>query len=480
MLQNKDIANTQEVKTFFKDTWKQPEFFIKQLELLNFSKSSRLFKSVKQTGVPFWDLIKLILLLPFMDMGSLGSAFNSKSSVELSAEKDTYYRALTNQKMDWRNLLLLFVKRYLSFDRDFTGPKDDYKCLIFDDTDIAKRGKKIEGVSKVFDHVDHRFIFGFKLLVAGDWNGSVFIPVDFSFHRENKDNKGKKYGLSKKQRKQQKKTKRDSKLPVAKRFKELNLKKTDMVVAMFKRVNKRKIEVDYILLDTWFTTMSLINKLSRINNEVHVIGMYKYNSKLSIEGKARSIKQLRKHTGKMSRARSLKLYYFEYVGQIDGTTVKVFISKRGLGGAWHTIITTNTKLSFKKAMEIYSTRWTIEVFFKEAKQLLGLGKCQSTNFDVQVAQTTITMLRYLLISLRHRMEAYQTIGGIFKDIKQDYQQHKLNQRLLLAIVEILEVLDLLVEDIDINAMARKLILYSESLSFLNNSGNLSNNSKLAA
>ena len=78
------------------------------------------------------------------------------------------------------------------------------------------------------------------------------------------------------------------------------------------------------------------------------------------------------------------------------------------------------------------------------------------------------------------MEAYQTIGGIFKDIKQDYQQHKLNQRLLLAIVEILEVLDLLVEDIDINAMARKLILYSESLSFLNNSGNLSNNSKLAA
>lgn len=480
MLQNKDIAKTQEVKAFFKDTWTHPEFFIKQLELLNFSKTSSLFRSVKQTGVPFWDLIKLILLLPFMDMGSLGSAFNNKTSVELSAEKDTYYRALTNQKMDWRNLLLIFVKRYLSFDRDFTTPKDDYKCLIFDDTDIEKRGKKIEGVSKIFDHVDHRFIFGFKLLVAGYWNGSVFIPVDFSFHRENKDNKNKKYGLSKKQQKQQKKTKRDKKLPVSTRFKELNLKKTDMVVDMFKRVNKRKIEVDYILLDSWFTTMGLINKLSRVNKEVHVIGMYKYNSKLSIDGKECSIKQLRKHTGKMSRARSLKLYYFQYVGEIDGTKVKVFISKRGVNGAWHTIITTNTKLTFKKAMEIYSTRWTIEVFFKEAKQLLGLGKCQSTNFDVQVAQTTITMVRYLLISLRHRMEAYQTIGGIFKDIKQDYQEHKLNQRLLLAIVDILEVLDLLIEDIDINSVARKLILYSESLSFLNNSVNLSNNSKLAA
>ena len=328
--------------------------------------------------------------------------------------------------------------------------------------------------------MDHRFIFGLKLLVAGYWNASVFIPVDFSFHRENKDNKNKKYGLSKKQRKQQKKTKRDKGLPVAKRFKELNSKKTDMLVDMFKRINQRKIEVDYILTDSWFTSMSLINKLLGVNKNVHVIGMYKYNSKLSIDGKEHSIKQLKKRKKKVSRERSLKLYYFQYVGEIDGVKVKVFLSKRGVNGAWHTIISTNTKLTFKKTMEIYSTRWTIEVFFKEAKQLLGLGKCQSTNFDVQVAQTTITMLRYLLISLKHRMEAYQTIGGIFKNIKQDYVEHKLNKRLLLAIVDILKVLELLIEDLDINSIARKLVLYSESLSFLNSSPNLANNSKLGA
>lgn len=480
MLQNKDIAKTQEVKAFFKDTWKQPEFLIKHLELLNFSKTSKLFKSVKQSGVPFWDLIKLILALPFMDMESVGAVFNGKSAVETKAQKDAYYRALANQKMDWRNLLLLFVKRYLSFDRDFNTPGDDYKCLIFDDTDIEKRGKKIEGTSKTFDHVDHRFIFGFKLLVAGYWNGSVFIPVDFSFHRENKDNKKNKYGLTKKQRKQQKKTKRDMGLPVVQRFKELNFKKTDVLVAMFKRIHQRRIEVDYILIDSWFTSIRLINRLLKVNKKVHIIGMYKYNSKLSIEGEEYSIKQLRKHKGKMSRQRSLKLYYFQYVGEIEGVKVKVFLSRRGVNGAWHTIITTNTKLNFKKTMEIYSTRWTIEVFFKEAKQLLGLGKCQSTNFDVQVAQTTITMVRYLLISLRHRMEAYQTIGGIFRDLKQNYVEHKLNKRLLLAIVDILEVLDLLVTDIDINAIARRLVLHSESLSFLNNPPDPANDSKLAA
>ena len=75
------------------------------------------------------------------------------------------------------------------------------------------------------------------------------------------------------------------------------------------------------------------------------------------------------------------------------------------------------------------------------------------------------------------MEAYQTIGGIFKDIKQDYVEHKLNKRLLLAIVE---VLDLLVKDININSIARRLVLYSESLSFLTNPPPPPNNSKLAA
>jgi hypothetical protein len=39
-----------------------------------------------------------------------------------------------------------------------------------------------------------------------------------------------------------------------------------------------------------------------------------------------------------------------------------------------------TQKSYKKAMEIYSTRWTIEVFFKEAKQLLGLGQMSIHEF----------------------------------------------------------------------------------------------------
>ena len=480
MLQNKDIAKIQEIKTLFKDSWVQPEFLSKHLEIFKFSKTSILFSAVKKSGVPFWEVMKLLLILPFTNTRNISSVFNSKTAPDTDGEKDVYYRALANQKINWRNLLLLFVKRYLQVDTRLSQAQDNIKCLIFDDTEIAKTGKTIEGVSKIHSHVTQRFIFGYKLLVAGYWNGSVFIPVDFSFHRENKKNKTKKYGLSKKESRNQKKTKRDRKLPVHKRFKELNSKKNDVIIQMFKRINQRKIDVDYILIDSWFTTMSLIYKLLKVNKKTNIIGMYKYNSKVVIKNKTLTIKQLRKQKKQLKRSRSKRLYHMSYIGEIDGITVKIFLTRKGVNGAWHTIISTNTSLTFNRMIEIYNIRWTIEVFFKEAKQLLGLGKSQSTNFDVQVAQTTITMIQYLLVSLKYRMEAYETIGGLFKDIKQDFIEHKLNERLMLAIIEILAVLDLLTGGIDFEETISKLIRYSDTFSFLQNDENYVNISKLAA
>jgi len=479
MLQNKDIDKTQEIKMFFKETWVQPEFFAKHLQLFNFTKHSAIFSSVKTSGIPYWTLLSTLLKLPFTGTRNIRGLMNNSLVPEVHGEKDSYYRALENQKIDWRKLLLIFISRYLDLDDKFTGVIDDFKCLIFDDTDLPKSGKKMEGVSKIYNHVSKQYILGYKLLVMGYWNGSVFIPVDFSIHRENKENK-RKYGLTKKQRKDQKKTKRSKKSPAFKRFQELNTKKTDMVVNMFKRINKRKIQIDYILFDSWFTSMKLIKELRTVNSKVQILGMYKYNSKILINGVTTTIKKLRKTGKKLSRSRTMNLYYREYIGEIDGVKVKVFLTRRGTNGAWHTVLTTDTSLIFTKAMNIYNTRWAIEVFFKESKQLLGLGKCQSTNFDVQVAQTTVTMIQYLLVSLKYRMEAYETIGGMFKDIKQDYIEHNLNERLMLAIIEILSVLELIIGAIDFEETIRKLILYSDSLSFLNNQKNSVNLTKLAA
>lgn len=480
MLQSKDITKIQEIEIFFKENWVQPEFFSKQLELFHFSKTSKILSSFKKGGVPVWDILKLLLILPFANIPNIHALYNTKMAPKTKGEKDTNYRLLSNQNINWRNILLLFIKRYLRLDSKFTSPVDDTRCLIFDDTEIHKTGKAIEGVSKIHSHVSQKFIFGYKLLVAGYWNGSVFIPVDFSFHRENKNNKINKYGLSKKEYKEQKKTKRVKGKPVISRFKELNRKKNEVIIQMFKRINQRKIKVDYILIDSWFTTISLIKKLQSVNEKIHVIGMYKYNSKVIINGKERTIKQLRKSKSGLKRSRKTGFFYMSFVGEIDGSLVKIFLTRKGKNGNWHTLISTDTRLSYNKMIKIYHIRWSIEVFFKEAKQLLGLGKSQSTNFDVQVAQMTITMIQYLLLSLRYRMEAYETINGLFKDIKQDYIEYKLNDRIMMVIFQILAVLEILNVEFDYELTISKLIGYMDDFNILKNWHNKPNSCRLAS
>jgi len=461
MLQNKGITKIQEIKTLYTDKWIQPDFFSQQLELFKFTKTMSIFNSVKKNGICVWDLLKVLFVLPFTNTPNVFSLLNSKMALKSKGKKDAYYRLLANQNINWRNVLFLFVKRYIKLDQQLNETNQGHKCLIFDDTKIAKSGRTIEGISKIYDHASHNFLFGYKLLVAGYWNGSVFIPIDFSFHRENKNNKSKKYGLSKKETKKQKRTKREKGSPVIKRFKELNSKKNDIILDIFKRVNQRKIDVEYILIDSWFTSLQLISKLKKINADISVIGMYKYNSKVNVEGNQKSIKQLRKSKKGLKYSRSTGLYHMSIVGEIDGIKCKIFLIRRGKRGAWHTILSTDTTLAFNSMIKIYNIRWTIEVFFKEAKQLLGLGKCQSTNFDVQIAQTTITMIQYLMMSLKYQMEAYQTIGGLFKDVKQDYIDYKLNERIMMAIVEILVVLENLGVQFDYEITISRLIEYNQ-------------------
>src|SRR5690554_5162868 len=192
-----------------------------------------------------------------------------------------------------------------------------------------------------------------------------------SLHRESKNSKLK-YGLTAKQRKAQKKTPRCSKTVAAKRYMELNKKKTDLLVQMFSKVVKRKIPVDYILMDTWFTSVSLLKKLRGISGTTHIIGMCKCNSKIDFGLEVKTISQLKKQKIKPKRCRKFNYYYHHYIAEVDGLKVAVFISKRGRNGKWHTLITTDTKLKFVKAIEIYSIRWSIKVFFKEASSSLGL------------------------------------------------------------------------------------------------------------
>jgi hypothetical protein len=82
--------------------------------------------------------------------------------------------------------------------------------------------------------------------------------------------------------------------------------------------------------------------------------------------------------------------------------------------AW---LATDLNLDASQIVGYYSRCWTIEVFFKDAKQMLYLGKEQSKTFDAAVAGYSMTMICYiLLIYLMNNTRLIGPLGPLFRDV----------------------------------------------------------------
>jgi hypothetical protein len=177
--------------------------------------------------------------------------------------------------------------------------------------------------------------------------------------------------------------------------------------------------------------------------------MYKIaKTKFMFNGILQTYSQIRNSLGKPKRCRKLKLYYLQAEVVYGGRKIQLFFSRQGKNGKWKVILTTDTTINFLRLIEIYQTRWTIEVFFKEAKQLLGIGNCQSNDFDAQIADLTISMIQYIMLTLRYRFDTYESKGKLFEQIKDEMAMQKLNERLWGLFIELLQVLAILFEDVD--------------------------------
>jgi hypothetical protein len=404
-------------------------------------------------------IFMVLVSLPFIGASTVNTMVNGFVKHQIKAGKDTFYRLKNNAGICWRLILWLFASKFRKLTEGSDNDGQGIRCMIFDDTVISKSGKYIEKVSRVWDHVLHGYRLGFKLLLMGYWDGISFIPVDFSYHRERGKNKEKPFGLKKKELKIQYKKTRKAGTHNYERAAEADMSKIDCAVKMLKRAIAQGFSVDYVLVDSWFTCEALINAVQSVKKQtVHLIGMYKIaKTKFMYSGQLFTYSQLRNSLGKAKRCRKLGFYYKEAIVSFRGKELKLFFSKQGRNGKWKVFVCTDTGLSFIKMIEIYQIRWSIEVFFKEAKQLLGLGKCQSNDFDAQITDATITMVQYILLALKFRYENYESKPGMFAQIKEETLLQRLDQRLWGLFLEIVRVVAEIFEEIDQQLLFEKIM-----------------------
>ena len=415
------------------------------------------------------QVLNLLMLFPFFVVRNAYQYSGSSLSRLFSCEKDMFYRFMNDGNVKWRKLLYamnLQLMRKIS--RSSETHNDRPVCLIIDDTDAPKSGRKCELIGKVFSHIEHKTILGYKCMTLLLSDGLSQLFLDFSLHGEEGRKPNKKQGLTDKQRSERFSADYTGQ-SVEERIREYTMKKTEKAIEMVKYAIKRGIRFDYLLVDSWFTCADFVRLITGCHIKCHLLGMIKlgktkYHTQWGDLTANQIIERLQKK-GLTKHNRTLKCTYCTIDVKFAGTTVRLFFSKRGRKGQWNGLLTTDLSLSFLKAYRTYATRWTTEVAYHDCKQLLDFGKCQSLHFSAQIASFTLTMMQYNILCTVKRFEAYETIGALFRDVTGNTLELSAADRIweliLDSILEIAEMIsadasELLSAVIDVNPKFHKL------------------------
>src|SRR5690554_464241 len=157
------------------------------LSKMKIARIGQFFNSVKRCGINVSDILMLLLIMPFYHIKSVPLLVKSglAKMQDIECGNSVFYDLKNNPNVNWRSLLYLVALRFKNLSVEMNPETvNEVRAFIADDSTIPKSGIKTELVSRVHDHVSCGYIFGYKILVLGYWDGLSFYPLDFSFHRE--------------------------------------------------------------------------------------------------------------------------------------------------------------------------------------------------------------------------------------------------------------------------------------------------------
>lgn len=361
----------------------------------------------KQKGCPPASLLFALILLPFLKEGVRALWIKEHCSRFLNAQKDTVYRFLNHYGFNWRKFITLLVNRVLAITD--SSPLND-RVLIVDDSVLPKTGKEMELVSYHYDHKTNRSQLGYQMLQLGYHNNIHFFPIDAAFHTSQNRANDTARSL-------------DKRCCGWKRRAETFRKKTEVLIEMLQRCHSNGIDARFVLFDSWFANDGLIANIVEIGYGV-ICRLKATKTRYTYGSKALTLKQLwhevaRHHLqavpGWKTRAAVLNVTL-----PLSGTVRLVFV--RWSKQHWHCFLCTETDLSAQEILNYYARRWAIEVYFRDAKQLLALGQGQSECFDALVAWTSFVMIRYILLVyiLACKQGVPGSIGPLFQQITEQH------------------------------------------------------------
>jgi len=321
----------------------------------------------KQKGISAVEIFKYLFSNMFEDRSMYMQLVTG--TFKNSYSKNAIYRFMRSMKSNWLRFTTLLATTVIdSTIRPLTS-EDRINVFIIDDSSYERTGyKKTELASKIYDHVSHKFKYGYRLLTLGWSDGNTFIPVNSTLLASSNDKNM--VGTY---------TECDKRSIAYRRRRMARTTGTWAMLDLLYEARANNLRADYVLFDTWFSAPAQLQAVEEC--DLHAIAMAKKSSKIRYKFNERicSSKEIFQNN-KKRRGKSRYLLSVEvYTGPNHDIPAKlVFVRNRSKRKDWIVLISTDSNLSEEEIIRIYGKRWQIETFFKSCKSMLKLtSECHS-------------------------------------------------------------------------------------------------------
>jgi len=368
--------------------------------ILRFAKEFRLAQLLNQANIRKAKGVGVLTV--FVQL--LAAAFSGKplskslADGEMAGAKDVYYRFMNSTSSNWLKFIRLLSSQLVArLMAAFTG----FGVLILDDTVHKRnRSKRVELLTRVRDHTDGRYYYGFRCLTLCFHLENATVPLDFRLLSSQKE-----------------KTRiNGSRQDLDKRSNGYKLRKyaiSQSFQMAFDMIGRQLGVARHVLFDSWFAMPVMFKTLRTMG--FHGIGMlktsnnlYRYRGKLyKLETLYALVKPFLRHENSFA-ALGVELR--------DGTPFSItFVMDKHGKRDWLAIGTTDLSLSPQQVISLYARRWNIEVFFKTVKSRLGFSsECQSRSLDAIVCSVAVVFTRHMILTwLNLDLPVPETNGQLF-------------------------------------------------------------------
>ena len=120
----------------------------------------------KKKGIPIVEVFQYLFLLIFSNRSMYMSLITGRNTPGFA--KDTVYRFMKMIQINWIRFTTLLASRIIKEAIVPLNSKERANVLIIDDSMFERnRSKKVELLAKAYDHANHRYRFGFRMLTLG-------------------------------------------------------------------------------------------------------------------------------------------------------------------------------------------------------------------------------------------------------------------------------------------------------------------------